>query len=208
MVITYAEAMGKTGYESKAELDSDKTFMEKLEDLRRSAALKMGLGDVSRSISPKICMVSKERNGGSITSRYFTPFDCHDAHAVSGGLCLAAACLIEGSVAYKVAAPVTPEQDTFEQEIVIEHPSGNIWTSVNIDKSGGSLDFPLASFIRTARPLFEGSVIVPSPTPKLKLSADEKEICGHPDNGDRWESFKYKESTHPDNKPCGPGYGF
>ncbi len=166
MVITYAEAMGKTGYESKFELDSDKTFMGELEALRRAAALKMGLGDVSRSISPKICMVSKARNGGSITSRYFTPFDCHDAHAVSGGLCLAAACLIEGSVAYNIAERATPEQDTFEQEIVIEHPSGNIWTAVNVDKSSGRLDFPLASFIRTARPLFEGSVIVPSPASK------------------------------------------
>ena len=47
MVITYAQAMGKTGLESKSELDSDKIFMEKLEELRRASALKMGLGDVS-----------------------------------------------------------------------------------------------------------------------------------------------------------------
>ncbi|OGT46950.1 MAG: 4-oxalomesaconate tautomerase [Gammaproteobacteria bacterium RIFCSPHIGHO2_12_FULL_38_11] len=163
MVITYAEAMGKTGYESKVELDSDKIFMEKLEELRRAAALKMGLGDVSRSVSPKICMISKARNGGSITSRYFTPFDCHDAHAVSGGLCLAAACFIEGSVAYNVAKSVIPKQNKFEQEVIIEHPSGKIRTSVNIDKTSGNLNFPLASFTRTARPLFEGSVIIASP---------------------------------------------
>lgn len=162
MVITYATAMGKTGYESKHELDSDKEFMAKLEKLRCAAALKMGLGDVSHSISPKICMVSTERNGGSITSRYFTPFDCHDAHAVSGGLCLAAACLIEGSIASNTAKLVPPAQARFEQEVIIEHPSGNISTSVNVDKSSGILNFPLASFIRTARPLFEGNVIVPS----------------------------------------------
>lgn len=168
MVIVFAKAMGKTGYESKAELDSDKTFMKKLETLRTSATLKMGLGDVSRSISPKICMVSKAKNNGSITSRYFTPFDCHDAHAVSGGLCLAAACLIKGSVAYQVAAPIIPEQDLFEQEIVIEHPSGNLWISVNVDQSGSKLNFPLASFVRAARPLFEGSVMVSSAAVQLK----------------------------------------
>lgn len=178
MVIVYAKFLGKTGYESKASLDADKTFLKELEKIRRAAALRMGLGDVSQSVSPKICMVSKARNGGSITSRYFTPFDCHDAHAVSGGLCLAAACLIEGSVAYSIANLSTPKQAKFEQEIVIEHPSGNIWTSVNVETKNGNLDFPLASFIRTARPLFEGNVIVPfqMPTLKTKLSVDEKKV--------------------------------
>ncbi len=210
MVVTYAESMGKTGYESKAELDSDNIFMEKLEVLRRAAALKMGLGDVSRSSSPKICLVSKARNGGSITSRYFTPFNCHDAHAVSGGLCLAATCLIEGTVAYDVAKLVTPEETKFEQEIVIEHPSGNIWTSVNVDKTGDSVDFPLASFIRTARPLFEGNVIALSlaPKPKMRVSADARDVCGHPDDGSALESLQYEASTNPDSKPSGPGYGF
>ena len=162
MVITYAEAMGKTGYESKFELDSDKAFMLNLEKLRKSAALKMGLGDVSESISPKICMVSKSRHGGSITSRYFTPFDCHDAHAVSGSLCLAAACLIEKSVAHNVAKPIVLEKTLFEQKVIIEHPSGSIQTSIEVDKSKDTLDFPRASFVRTARPLFKGDVFIPS----------------------------------------------
>lgn len=96
MVIVNAEAMGKTGYETKAELDADRVFMRYLESVRCIAAIKMGLGDVSRSISPKICIVAAPKNGGTITSRYFTPFDCHSSHAVSGGLCLAAACLIKG----------------------------------------------------------------------------------------------------------------
>ncbi len=171
MVITYAQALGKTGYETKAELDADKAFLTKLEALRRTAALKMGLGDVSRSVSPKICMVSPAKNGGSITSRYFTPFDCHDAHAVSGGLCLASACLIEGSIAYETAKLSIPSAEKFEKEIIIEHPSGQIWTSVNLDKSDGNINFPLASFVRTARPLFDGNVLttIPKKQPSTEL---------------------------------------
>ncbi len=173
MVITYAESMGKTGYETKEELDGDIDFRNKLENIRKLAALKMGLGDVSNSISPKICMVAPARDNGSITSRYFTPFDCHDAHAVSGGLCLASACLIEGSVAFKVANLNLPLADKFEKDIVIEHPSGSIWTSVNLDKTTGALNFPLASFLRTARPLFEGNVIVPLPLIEKEMNSFE-----------------------------------
>jgi hypothetical protein len=39
--------------------------------------------------------------------------------------------------------------------------AGNLWVAVNVDKTTGHLDFSLASFIRTARPFIEGSVIVP-----------------------------------------------
>tara|TARA_Y100000815_G_scaffold227392_1_gene215952 strand:+ start:632 stop:1747 length:1116 start_codon:yes stop_codon:yes gene_type:complete len=163
MVITCAEAFNKTGYESKIELDSDDEFMSKLETIRRTAAFKMGLGDVSNSVSPKICIVSKPKNGGTITSRYFTPFDCHAAHAVSGGLCLAAACLIKGSVAQNVINNDILLKDKFEEEIIIEHPSGNIWTSVLVDKSKDIIDFPKVSFVRTARILFDGEVIAPLP---------------------------------------------
>ncbi len=162
MVIVSAESVGKTGYESKIELDSDKCFMEKLEKIRKAAALKMGLGDVSQSISPKICIVSEARNGGLINSRYFTPFDCHVAHAVSGGLCLAAACLLNGSTANKFSTLVSLKQGRYEQEVVIEHPSGNIWTSIVVNGHSGKVEFSLASFIRTARPLFEGKVFLPS----------------------------------------------
>jgi 4-oxalomesaconate tautomerase len=161
MVITTAAVFGKTGYETKEELDSDKEFLDKLESLRKKASILMGLGDVSGKINPKICMVSESRFDGHINSRYFTPFDCHDGHAVSGGLCLAAACLIDGSVAQQVSkqVPKLGENNT----VVIEHPSGKIETSVFVekkDKGDGKIeiDFPKASFIRTARPLMEGRV--------------------------------------------------
>lgn len=156
MVIAQANHLGKTGYESKDALNADHNFLKRLEDLRKKAAILMGLGDASKSINPKICIVSPPREGGTITSRYFTPFECHDAHAVSGGLCLAAATLIPGSTANIVAQLRATESN--EHHIVIEHASGQIETDITIQNIDNDIDIPKASFIRTARPLFEGNV--------------------------------------------------
>lgn len=165
LVMTYAEAMGKTGYESKKELDDDKEFLARLEKLRQGAAVKMGLGNVSGSINPKICMLAPPREGGTITSRYFTPFDCHDAHAVSAGLCLAAACLTPGSLAYQLADRTRGQENGAEKEVIIEHVSGVISTTVTIEEKEIGINFPSAYFIRTARPLFDGCVFVPGAPP-------------------------------------------
>ena len=159
LVIARAQELGKTGYESKKELDDDREFMARLEKLRRFVAQKMGFGDVSHSVSPKICMLAPPRFGGVITSRYFTPFDCHDAHAVSAGLCLAAATLIPGTVAHQMANVENMKKEGADVEIMIEHASGVIATIVTTATTEGTL-FPKASFIRTARPLFDGCVYV------------------------------------------------
>ena len=162
MVITYAEALGKTGYESKEELDADKEFLKRLEHLREQAALKMGLGDVSHSISPKICIVALPKVGGTIRSCYFTPFRCHPAYAVSGASCLAAACLIPGTTANNRTQLKMPNSTNAEQQVVIEHVSGHIDISVQIaSQADGSLSFPMISSIRTVRPLFIGEVLIP-----------------------------------------------
>ena len=134
--------------------------MKHLESVRQKAAIKMGFGDISQSISPKICIVSPPKNGGTIHSCYFTPFDCHTAHAVSGVLCLAAACLIKSTVANNVAQLPIPKDKKFEQNVAIEHASGKTMTSITADKSTHEIHFLAASSIRTARPLFEGPAIV------------------------------------------------
>lgn len=164
MVIVSAHDFDKTGYESKSELDSDRVFMNKLEEIRKLAALKMGLGDVSGLIQPKVCLISSPRNQGTITSRYFTPFDCHNAHAVSGALCLSAALLIPGTIAHRIAKVdnIIMRQTLHSANVVIEHLSGKIETVLQYTKNKhGEIEFPKASIIRTARPLFDGYVFVP-----------------------------------------------
>ena len=156
MVLAPADAFGKTGYESKAELDADGNFLARLESIRREAAQRMGLGDVASSVLPKIALLAKPRNGSGISSRYFVPDRCHAAHAATGAIAVAGAALIKGSVA----------QEPFEADdrdpstVRVEHPKGAISISLDADENTNAIAG--ASVTRTARPIFTGSVHVPA----------------------------------------------
>jgi 2-methylaconitate cis-trans-isomerase PrpF len=81
LVFVKAASMGKTGYESKQELDADAEFLRRLEAIRLQAGILMGLGDVSGKVLPKIALVARPVGGGTIASRYFVPWSCHSAYA-------------------------------------------------------------------------------------------------------------------------------
>ena len=164
MVLIAAASVGKSAHESKSELDADGPLLARLEQLRRAAALLMGMGDVSGKVLPKLALLGAPRFGGTISSRYFVPSNCHAAHAATGATCVAAACCIPGSVAH---ALVAPEQGS-ERLIVIEHPAGKIETSVQLRRGGGAPEIVSAGMVRTARPLFSGQVYarMPDPLPK------------------------------------------
>jgi 4-oxalomesaconate tautomerase len=158
IVMIAASDVGKSGYESKQELDADKGLLVGLERLRREAALIMGMGDVAGTGLPKVMLLAAPNRGGTIASRYFVPATCHTGHALTGALCLAAACNIPGSVAARITNPAA----TNVERIVIEHPSGFVETRCRID---GRMDDGLpiissASVVTTARPLFSGTVFV------------------------------------------------
>lgn len=159
VVLVAAEDLGKTGYESKEELDTDVALLSRLELLRLAAAHRMGLGDVSQSVLPKIALLAKPTQGGSISSRYFVPWNCHAAHAVTGALCVAAACLIPGSVAERLVVrhPSDPGR------ITIQHPSGKLETQVEMEPGveGEPPTIHRVGIVRTARPLFTGKVLIP-----------------------------------------------
>lgn len=159
IVLVAAQDLGKTGHESKAELDADQELLARLEQLRLAAAQRMGLGDVSGSVLPKVALLAAPAQGGSISSRYFVPWNCHAAHAVTGALCVAAACLIPGSVAARlvVREPAQPER------IAIEHPSGKLEAQVDLEPglNGAPPTIHRVGIVRTARPLFSGQVLIP-----------------------------------------------
>ena len=160
IVFVAASTLGKSGHESKAELDGDADFLSRIEDIRCAAARLMGLGDVAGKGLPKIAMLAPPRQHGHIASRYFVPATCHAAHAITGALCLAAACCIPGTVAAGLVA--VPEGQP--QSIVIEHPAGQIRAEIEVTScQPGKLPlFGRASIVTTARPLLEGEVFIPS----------------------------------------------
>jgi 4-oxalomesaconate tautomerase len=158
LVLIAAAALGKSGHESKATLNADRQLFQRVEMIRLEASRRMGLGDATGTVLPKVALLAPPARGGTISSRYLTPWTCHAAHAVTGALCVAAACRVPGSVADQVAAGG-------RDMIVIEHPAGKIETRIEVASSTAS-DAPTivrAGVVRTARLLLAGRVFVTLP---------------------------------------------
>jgi len=159
MVLFSAKQLGKTGHESAEELDADTALIARMEAIRRKAGELMGLGDVSASVVPKIGLLAEPQHGGTISSRYFVPYSCHPAHAVTGALCVASACAVPGTLASRLSGlDSTPPQSV----VRIEHPSGTISIDLDVDLASATPTIRRAAVIRTARRLFEGSVLIPA----------------------------------------------
>lgn len=157
VVIMAAEAFGKNGDETAADLDADFELLRRIESVRLNAGEAMGMGDVSEKVVPKPVLVSAPRRGGNLTSRYFTPHNCHRAHAVTGALAVATAAVLRGSVANRYVAP-----QAFDGGVMlIEHPSGRIEVDLEISGTPEDRAVRRASLVRTARRIFEGHVLVP-----------------------------------------------
>jgi 4-oxalomesaconate tautomerase len=156
MMLIRARDLGLEGTEGKAGIDGNKALMARIESIRREAGKRMGFGDVTDKVIPKVGLLSEPRDGGTLTSRYLTPLALHAAHAVTGAVCVATACALEGSVAYDVAARSAENPRT----IWIEHPSGKVDVRLQTTGVGAAMDV-VAGTLRTARPIMRGEVLVP-----------------------------------------------
>jgi 4-oxalomesaconate tautomerase len=157
MMLLRAEDVGFTGYETKPEIDGAHDKLARIDVLRREAGRRMGLGDVSDLVIPKVGLLAPPRAGGTISSRYLTPHALHAAHAVTGAICLASACLLAGSVAHRLAAPVAGNPG----DVTIEHPSGAVTLRMEWQGAGPDIQIIRAGTMRTARPIMQGKVFVP-----------------------------------------------
>ncbi|MDO5648299.1 4-oxalomesaconate tautomerase [Paracoccus sp. (in: a-proteobacteria)] len=158
MMIFRAEDVGKTGFETPADLDADRDFFARIEAMRIIAGQRMGLGDVSRRVIPRMAMLAAPRDGGHIAARYFVPHKTHAAFAVTGALCVSTVAMLAGSVSDGLAQ--RPDGD--DRVILIEHPSGMIDIALRTTGQGAELQIVSGGAIRTARKLLAGSVFVPA----------------------------------------------
>ncbi|WP_299916826.1 4-oxalomesaconate tautomerase [uncultured Roseobacter sp.] len=156
MVIANAASFGLSGYESAAELDENKAFFARMEAVRREAGLRMGMGDVSQSVTPKFGLLAPPRDGGTMTARYFMPWNCHPSMAVTGAQCLASCILTPGTVADVALPNETPAR------VILEHPSGAIDVDVAFENTASGFAVKSAGLVRTARKLASGAVYVPA----------------------------------------------
>jgi 4-oxalomesaconate tautomerase len=156
VVVLPARSLGKTGYETPAELDADRDFKARLEKLRLAAGVLMGLGDVSDKVVPKIALIAPAQAGGHVCTRSFIPHRCHTAIGVLGAVSVATACVMPGSVAEGIAR--IPHGSP--RVMSVEHPSGEFTVTLEVTGSGESFVVGRSGILRTARALMRGEALV------------------------------------------------
>jgi 4-oxalomesaconate tautomerase len=157
LVMFKASDIGRTGYESVAELNADVELKTRIEALRIKTGHLMGLGDVTSKNYPKMTLIAAPREGGSLCTRSFIPHVCHDAIGVLAAVTVGTACVLKGTVCDGVAVMV--EQG--DSKIVsVEHPTGEFSVELGLDPANPQ-NVTRAALLRTARLIMRGEVMVP-----------------------------------------------
>jgi 4-oxalomesaconate tautomerase len=157
VVLLRAADLGRTGGETPAQLNADAELKARLERIRLQTGPLMRLGDVTRKVVPKMCLIAPPQAGGVVQTRTFIPHVCHAAIGVLGAVSVATACVIPGTVADGVA--VLPRNG---KAYSVEHPSGEFSVTLDIDASGQRPEVRRAGLLRTARLLSRGEVLIPA----------------------------------------------
>jgi 4-oxalomesaconate tautomerase len=156
VVVMQAADLGVSGYETRDELNANDALKKRIESIRLQAGPVMKLGDVTKKVVPKMCLVAKPAEGGHITTRTFIPHDCHAAVGVLGAVTVATAAVTPGTVAHRVAQVPPGARKTFS----VQHPTGE-FTVVLEMSAANPAEVARASLLRTARLLMRGEVFIP-----------------------------------------------
>ncbi len=160
VMMARAEDFGLSGHETQAELDENRALFARMEAIRLQAGRMMGLGDVAKSVTPKIALLSRPKAGGSIAARYFMPWSCHPSMAVTGAQCIAACAILPGSIADGLPEGLADRPSPLT--VGIEHPSGIFEVVMDFARSGAGIEIRSAGVVRTARLLARGEVLIPA----------------------------------------------
>ena len=172
-----AEALGLTALETAEQLRRDSAVLERLEHIRRAAAVQAGLArspeDAARNwrSSPKIAVVAAPADARLTTGRVVAADEVdlsvrmismgvpHGAVPLTGAMCVAAAARIEGTIVHAVARRRGAEQGDV---VRVGHASGVLPVSAVVRRGEGAWIAETASVFRTARRLMSGLVYVPA----------------------------------------------
>ncbi len=157
VVAMRASDLGRTGYETRDELNSDEELKQRLEAIRLQAGHLMNLGDVTDNVVPKMFLLAKPKAGGSISTRSYIPKVAHASIGVLAAVTVATACVIPGTTADGLAE--VPEGA--RKLLLLEHPTGDFAVEVEVSGAGAETSVDRAALLRTARPLMEGNILVP-----------------------------------------------
>ena len=157
VVCLAASDLGITGYETPAELEANDELRARVERIRLAVGPMMNLGDVTNKTVPKMSILAAARDGGLVATRTFIPHRVHESIGVLGAVSVATACMIEGSVAARIAGVMSSASNL---EIEVEHPSGFFTVQMAVDRSSGELVVTKSALLRTARMLMSGDIFV------------------------------------------------
>jgi 4-oxalomesaconate tautomerase len=157
VVVMRAADVGRTGYETREQLDKDTELKAQIEAIRLTVGPMMNLGDVKDQTVPKMILLAPPRDGGAISTRSFIPHRAHATIGVFAAVSVATACLLPGSPAHSLAR--IPEGTT--KMMLVEHPTGASPVSLTTDLRDGTTVVTEAAIISTARALFDGHVLIP-----------------------------------------------
>jgi 2-methylaconitate cis-trans-isomerase PrpF len=168
-VFVRADEIGLTGTESPAAAAADPRILSIMEEIRAKAGAVMSLS--ASPAVPKVAFVAAPRPYRTISGKSIEPSDCdlvartkalgvmHKAYAITGGLCLSAAALIEGTVVNEVTVPTAGEKGI----VRVGHPSGVSSFVVSVKKlPSGEFELTKSAVAGTARRIMEGFVYVRS----------------------------------------------
>jgi len=157
VVVMRASDLGRTGYETRDELDKDPELKARVEAIRLTVGPMMNLGDVTDQTVPKMILVAPPRDGGVVSTRSFIPHRAHATIGVFAAVSVATACLLPNSPAHSLARI----PDGITKLMLVEHPTGASPVSITTEEQGGNIVVTEAAIISTARALFTGHVLVP-----------------------------------------------
>ena len=152
VMLIAAAALGADASAPPAAIERDRALMTRIEALRLEAGARMGFGDVRDSVVPKPVLVGPSGTA-TLTARYLTPHAVHKALAVTGGIAIAVAARLPGTVAASCGRTLDGPS------VRIAHPSGEMEVVLQLSDGDG---VAWAGVVRTARRIFEGSLLVPA----------------------------------------------
>lgn len=173
LILVRACDLGLNGTELPAELNANASLLGRIELIRASGAVAMGLAktveeaSVQRPATPKLALLSPSQDYASatgervlssqqhLTARIVSMGRFHHAFTGTGSLALAVAALIPGTLAHALS---TPNQGSL---IRFGHPSGYNEVDATVEYTEGVWQVQQVNMTRTARCLMQGVVWVP-----------------------------------------------
>ncbi len=161
LAVVEASALGMRGNESASEIEGDNSLMERLRDLRRRAAVAMGVAkddeEARTTVAnlPLVAIVSRVEEGAALRARMISADQPHRATPLTGAMALAAASRIKGTLAEGLSRHGSADI------VRLAHASGLIDLACEVEDMGLQSRVASVGVIRTARRLMEGRVFIP-----------------------------------------------